>query len=71
MKLKLVLFYFAENYNFFASFLYRFYSGILIELFRCENIYHQAVEVTAGNRLFYHVVDDDRIAMKILKEVNF
>lgn len=39
-----------------------------MELFCCENIYHQAVEVTAGNRLFYHVVDDDRVAMKILKE---
>lgn len=46
------------------------YHGILMELFACENIYHQAVEVTAGNRLFYHVVDDDRVAMKILKEVN-
>uniref|UniRef100_A0A0N5ACQ0 SMC hinge domain-containing protein n=1 Tax=Syphacia muris TaxID=451379 RepID=A0A0N5ACQ0_9BILA len=45
------------------------YHGILMELFICENIYHQAVEVTAGNRLFYHVVDDDRVAMKILKDV--
>lgn len=46
-----------------------YFLGILMELFICENIYHQAVEVTAGNRLFYHVVDDDRVAMKILKDV--
>lgn len=41
----------------------------MIELFRCDKAYYQAVEVTTGNRLFYHVVDDDRIAMKIMKEV--
>nr|CDP95798.1 BMA-SMC-3, isoform b [Brugia malayi] len=44
------------------------YHGIVIELFRCDKAYYQAVEVTTGNRLFYHVVDDDRIAMKIMKE---
>lgn len=43
----------------------------MIELFRCDKAYYQAVEVTTGNRLFYHVVDDDRIAMKIMKEVCF
>lgn len=26
--------------------------------------------MTAGNRLFYHVVEDDRVAMKLLKWVN-
>ncbi|VDK78790.1 unnamed protein product [Litomosoides sigmodontis] len=46
------------------------YRGIVIELFRCDKAYYQAVEVTTGNRLFYHVVDDDRIAMKIMKEIN-
>lgn len=45
--------------------------GIVVELFRCDKAYYQAVEVTTGNRLFYHVVDDDRIAMKIMKEVCF
>lgn len=43
----------------------------MIDLFRCDKAYYQAVEVTTGNRLFYHVVDDDRIAMKIMKEVCF
>ncbi|MCP9259205.1 Structural maintenance of chromosomes protein [Dirofilaria immitis] len=43
---------------------------IVIELFHCDKAYYQAVEVTTGNRLFYHVVDDDRIAMKIMKEIN-
>ncbi|KHN73340.1 Structural maintenance of chromosomes protein 3, partial [Toxocara canis] len=46
------------------------YHGTLLDLFKCDSVYFSAVEVTAGNRLFYHVVDDDRIAMKILKEVN-
>ncbi|VDN21373.1 unnamed protein product [Gongylonema pulchrum] len=46
------------------------YRGIVIELFRCEQAFMQAVEVTVGNRLFYHVVDDDRVAMKIMKEIN-
>ncbi|VDN07444.1 unnamed protein product, partial [Thelazia callipaeda] len=49
---------------------YRATAGIVIELFNCDKVYYQAVEVTTGNRLFYHVVDDDRIAMKIMKEIN-
>lgn len=48
---------------------YWFITGILLDLFKCDSVYFSAVEVTAGNRLFYHVVNDDRIAMKILKEV--
>uniref|UniRef100_A0A914V280 Structural maintenance of chromosomes protein 3 n=1 Tax=Plectus sambesii TaxID=2011161 RepID=A0A914V280_9BILA len=46
------------------------YHGCMIENFTCDNIYFQAVEVTAGNRLFYHVVATDRIATKLLKEIN-
>jgi structural maintenance of chromosome 3 (chondroitin sulfate proteoglycan 6) len=32
--------------------------------------YHLAVEVTAENRLFYHVVTTDQVAMKILEQIN-
>ncbi|KAE9415025.1 hypothetical protein Angca_008256 [Angiostrongylus cantonensis] len=46
------------------------YHGILLDLIDCEPIYFQAVEVTAGNRLLFHVVSDDRVAMKIMKQFN-
>jgi len=42
----------------------------VIDLFNCPNEYNKAIEVTAEGRLFYHVVDDDRIAMKILERIN-
>uniref|UniRef100_A0A1I7XSN2 SMC hinge domain-containing protein n=1 Tax=Heterorhabditis bacteriophora TaxID=37862 RepID=A0A1I7XSN2_HETBA len=51
-------------------YIYYYYSGVLMELIECDPVYFQAVEVTAGNRLFYHVVSDDRVAMKLLKQVN-
>ncbi|TMS36231.1 hypothetical protein L596_003446 [Steinernema carpocapsae] len=44
--------------------------GCLIDLIDCSDVYYQAIEVTAGNRLFYHVVDNDRTAMRLLKHVN-
>ncbi|CAJ0572595.1 unnamed protein product, partial [Mesorhabditis spiculigera] len=46
------------------------YYGTLIDLVDCDPNYYQAVEVTAASRLFYHVVQDDRVAMKILNRVN-
>ncbi|XP_064630415.1 structural maintenance of chromosomes protein 3-like [Lineus longissimus] len=46
------------------------YYGILIENFECEKTFFTSVEVTAGNRLFYHVVDHDKVGTKILQEVN-
>ncbi|CAK9299188.1 unnamed protein product [Gordionus sp. m RMFG-2023] len=46
------------------------YHGLLIELFSCEKTFYTAVEVTAGNRLFHHVVDTDKIGTKLLMEMN-
>ncbi|VDL86761.1 unnamed protein product, partial [Nippostrongylus brasiliensis] len=46
------------------------YHGIFLDLIDCDPIYFQAVEVTAGNRLLFHVVADDRIALKIMKQFN-
>ncbi|KHN78488.1 Structural maintenance of chromosomes protein 3 [Toxocara canis] len=46
------------------------YHGMLINLFEFDNEFLRTVEVTAGNRLFYHVVDNERIAMQILNEMN-
>jgi len=31
---------------------------------------YTAVEVTAGNRLFHHIVDSDKVGTQILKEMN-
>ncbi|CAJ0937278.1 unnamed protein product, partial [Mesorhabditis belari] len=47
------------------------YYGTLIELIECDPVYYQAIEVTAAGRLFYHVVSDDRVAMKILNKINY
>lgn len=38
-------------------------SGIVLDLIECEPVYFQAVEVIAGNRLFNHVVSDDRFVL--------
>uniref|UniRef100_A0A183FJW7 Structural maintenance of chromosomes protein n=1 Tax=Heligmosomoides polygyrus TaxID=6339 RepID=A0A183FJW7_HELPZ len=46
------------------------YHGIFLDLIECDPIYYQAVEVTAGNRLLFHVVSDDRVALKIMKQFN-
>ncbi|KAM7284567.1 structural maintenance of chromosomes protein 3 [Ixodes scapularis] len=46
------------------------YYGMLIENFDCEKTIYTAVEVTSGNKLFYHIVDSDRIGTKILQEMN-
>lgn len=62
------------------------YHGPVIENFECEKSIYTAVEVcnlldmnpflynysqvTAGNRLFHHVVDTDKIGTQILKEMN-
>lgn len=46
------------------------YYNPVIENFTCaENIY-TAVEVTAGARLFHHIVESDRVGTEILKEMN-
>ncbi|KAL3222361.1 hypothetical protein MRX96_028458 [Rhipicephalus microplus] len=46
------------------------YYGMLIENFDCEKTIYTAVEVTSGNKLFYHIVESDRIGTKILQEMN-
>ncbi|KAG8273131.1 Structural maintenance of chromosomes protein 3 [Homalodisca vitripennis] len=46
------------------------YYGQIIENFDCEKSIHTAVEVTAGNRLFYHIVESDSVGTQILKEIN-
>ncbi|KAK6174533.1 hypothetical protein SNE40_017790 [Patella caerulea] len=46
------------------------YHGILIETFDCEKTFFTCVEVTAGTRLFHHVVDTDKTGTKILQEMN-
>eukprot|EP00029_Vermamoeba_vermiformis_P008043 TRINITY_DN3656_c0_g1_i1.p1 TRINITY_DN3656_c0_g1~~TRINITY_DN3656_c0_g1_i1.p1 ORF type:complete len:1231 (-),score=557.87 TRINITY_DN3656_c0_g1_i1:31-3723(-) len=44
--------------------------GPMIELFDVEEEYMAAVEVTAGNSLFYVVVDTDKTATTLLDELN-
>ncbi|KAI8792516.1 structural maintenance of chromosomes protein 3, partial [Biomphalaria glabrata] len=46
------------------------YHGLLIEAFECEKVYYTCVEVTAGSRLFHHIVDTDRTGTILLKEMN-
>lgn len=46
------------------------YYGTLIELIEVNAMFITAFEVIAQNRLFYHVVETDRIATKILKKFN-
>lgn len=46
------------------------YYGPVIENFECEKNVYMAVEVTAGNRLFHHIVETDKFGTKILKEMN-
>ncbi|XP_013782387.1 structural maintenance of chromosomes protein 3-like [Limulus polyphemus] len=46
------------------------YFGMLIENFDCDKTIYTAVEVTSGNKLFYHIVENDRIGTKVLQEMN-
>lgn len=46
------------------------YYGLVIENFNCEKSIYTAVEVTAGNRLFHHVIESDKVGTQILKEMN-
>ncbi|CAF1287084.1 unnamed protein product [Rotaria sordida] len=46
------------------------YHGTLIENFECDPAFYTAVEVIAGNRLNYHIVDSDLIATRLVKEFN-
>lgn len=46
------------------------YYGPVIDNFKCEKSLYTAVEVTAGNRLFHHVIESDKVGTQILKEMN-
>ena len=46
------------------------YKGILIENLDTEKTFFTCVEVTAGSRLFHHIVDTDKTGTKILTEMN-
>ncbi|PAV78045.1 hypothetical protein WR25_00926 [Diploscapter pachys] len=46
------------------------YYGTVMELFEVPAHFYQAIEVTAGNRLFAHVVKDDTVAQYLLKKFN-
>ncbi|XP_046369014.1 structural maintenance of chromosomes protein 3-like [Haliotis rufescens] len=46
------------------------YHGVLIETLEAEKTFYTCVEVTAGTRLFHHVVDTDKTGTKILQEMN-
>ena len=57
-----------DDFNFF--FPAAMYHGLVIENFKCEQSIYTAVEVTAGNRLFHHIVEKDTVGTMILKEMN-
>uniref|UniRef100_A0A8C2DXM8 Structural maintenance of chromosomes 3 n=1 Tax=Cyprinus carpio TaxID=7962 RepID=A0A8C2DXM8_CYPCA len=46
------------------------YHGIIMNNFDCEPAFYTCVEVTAGTRLFYHIVETDEVSTKILMEFN-
>jgi len=46
------------------------YYGQVIENFDCDESIQTAVEVTAGGRMFFHIVESDKIGTQILKEIN-
>jgi len=46
------------------------YHGQLIENFDCSKDFYTCVEMTAGNKLFHHIVDNDKVGTKILTEMN-
>lgn len=46
------------------------YYGMLIENLNCDKEFYTAVEMTAGNKLFHHVVERDDVGTKILQEMN-
>ena len=64
-----VLDYFKEKGGHLAEVAESYY-GPVIENFDCEKQVYTAVEVTAGNRLFHHIVDSDKVGTQILKEMN-
>lgn len=46
------------------------YHGLLIDNIECDRSLFTAVETSVTSRLFYHIVDTDIMAMKLLKTMN-
>ncbi|CAG0885820.1 unnamed protein product [Cyprideis torosa] len=46
------------------------YYGLVIENFECEESINTAVEVTAGGRLYFHIVSSDSVGTAIINEIN-
>lgn len=46
------------------------YYGMLIENFDCAKEFYTAIEMTAGNKLFHHIVENDKVGTRILQEMN-
>lgn len=42
----------------------------MIELIDCPETFYTSVEVTAGSRLFYHVVQNDKLVIRMIAEIN-
>lgn len=64
-----VLQIFRERGGQFAQIADQYY-GALIENFDCSKEFYTAVEMTAGNKLFHHIVENDKVGTKILQEMN-
>lgn len=46
------------------------YHGTLIEVLDSQETFYTCVEVTSGSRLFYHLVDNDKLVIKIIREID-
>jgi structural maintenance of chromosome 3 (chondroitin sulfate proteoglycan 6) len=55
----------AENADLAAG-----YHGLLVDNIECERSLFTAVEQSVSNRLFYHIVETDNVAMRLLKQMN-
>ena len=47
------------------------YYGLVIENFECEQSIYTAVEVTAGNRLFHHIVESDKVQFATIQHSDY
>ncbi|GFT48715.1 structural maintenance of chromosomes protein 3 [Nephila pilipes] len=46
------------------------YYGMLIENFDCDKTIYKTSEATFSNKLFYEIVDNDKIGTKVVQEMN-
>jgi chromosome segregation ATPase len=46
------------------------YYGMVVDNFKCDGCLNCAVERTAGNKLFYHVVQNRWVATAIIQQLN-